>query len=256
MSWSQTCWLVYHSPYNHLSWRLTQTKETLPLHFFVFLFPSGLPGLLSVRSVCDTLPVEGDLHSAAVTSVFTGLRYGGCSWPGQREKDLEEARGPANPEGGQTPRQTHPEEHVSLPYWPLLRHAHHRYVLLKPCGSDTGGKSDQGGGHQVKWGKIAALCCTWMSLFRPSVLCFWGQGSVWSQTTTGAPRSTNWSSSLTSWSVRFVWNAKLTQPSASDCTAIWMTCARSRWQRLCFWLQFCATGGSGGPLYLFQWFVQ
>lgn len=105
----------------------------------------------------------------------------------------------------------------------------------------------RGGGPQKEDAKIAAFW--WTSPFRPSVFCFWGQGSVWSQTTTGAPRSTNWSSSLTSWSVRFVWNAKLNQPSAFDCTTIWITCAGSRWQRSCFWLWFCAMGGSGGHLY-------
>lgn len=85
--------------------------------FLPFLFHSGVSGFVSAGSVCDTLLAEGDLHPAAVPSVITGLRYGGCSRPGlYREEDTEEARGPAYPEGGQTPRPTHPEEHVSLPY--------------------------------------------------------------------------------------------------------------------------------------------
>lgn len=97
-----------------------------------FLLHSGVSGFISAGSVCDALPAEGDLHPAAVPSVFTGLCYGGCPWPGLHWKeDSEEAWGPAHPEGGQTPRQTHPEEHVSLPDWPLLWHAHHRYVSEK-----------------------------------------------------------------------------------------------------------------------------
>lgn len=92
---------------------------------------SGVSGFISAGSVCDSLPAEGDLRPAAVPSVINGLCYGGGAWPGKYwEEDTEETWGPADAEDGQTPRPTHPEEHVSLPDWPLLWHAHHRFVSV------------------------------------------------------------------------------------------------------------------------------
>lgn len=83
----------------------------------VSLCHSGVPGFFSAGPVCDAILAEGDLHPAAVPAVVTGLRYGGSSRPGLHgQEDSEEAGGPAHPAGGQTARQTHPEEHVSLPH--------------------------------------------------------------------------------------------------------------------------------------------
>lgn len=109
-------WSLLHTV-AHPVLTLSEINDIMVARIFLSLFHSGVPGFFCAGPVCDALPVEGDLHPAAVPPVFTGLRYGGRSRPGLHgEEDSEEARGPAHPEGGQTARQTHPEEHVSLPH--------------------------------------------------------------------------------------------------------------------------------------------
>lgn len=94
-----------------------------------FLFSPGVSGFISAGSVCDSLPAEGDLHPAAIPSGVPGLCHGSCAWSGlHREEDPEEATGLACTEDGEAPQPTHPEEHVSLPDWPLLWNAYYRWL--------------------------------------------------------------------------------------------------------------------------------
>lgn len=77
---------------------------------------SGVPGFIRAGSVCDALPAEGDLNPASVPPVVPGLRHGGRARPGLHgQEGAQEARGAARSEGGQTPQQAQPEEHVPLP---------------------------------------------------------------------------------------------------------------------------------------------